>query len=50
MQSALPQGSAVVSEAAETFHMPIKSATAFRAMNLARVKVFGTLNEEFQYI
>ena len=35
--------------AAEKMHMPIKRATAYRAMQLAKVEAFGNEDEEFCY-
>ena len=36
--------------AAEKLQMPIKKATAYRAMHIAKTTVFGSLNEEFTFI
>ena len=35
--------------AAEKMHMPIKRATAYHAMQLAKVEAFGNEDEEFCY-
>ena len=40
-QGSLPQGGAVMALAAEKMHMPIKRATTYRAMQLAKVEAFG---------
>ena len=49
-QGTVPDAGSVQTIAAETLDMPVKKATAYRAMALAKATVFGEYNEEFTYI